>query len=171
MSSQATSPKSIKSYEATLRIFSKYLYEDFKITSANDVLEKHIMQYIGYLQERGKYTVQCDKHSEFYNHPKNRPDYGKKVSITTINNYLRNMRVFFNWLFDEHEIKKNPMKRVKLINSDRKPLEFISDENFMRLLRCLDRSKFSENRDWAIIQLLIDTDMSCNGQAFLEPHA
>jgi integrase/recombinase XerD len=69
------------------------------------------------------------------------------------------MRVFFNYLYSEHEIKKNPMEKVKLLKDDRKPLEFISDENFMRLLRCLDRSKFSENRDWTIIQLLIDTGM------------
>jgi len=152
-------PKTIKSYEGTLRIFSKYLYEDFKITSAEDVQEKHIMQYVNHLKERGKYTVLCDKNSELYNHPQKRPDYGMNISITTINNYLRNMRVFFNYLYSEHEIKKNPMGKVILLKDDRKPLEFISDENFMRLLRCLDRSKFSENRDWTIIQLLIDTGM------------
>jgi integrase/recombinase XerD len=57
-------PKTIKSYEDTLRIFSKYLYEDFKITSAEDVQEKHIMKYVNYLKQRGKYTVLCDKNSD-----------------------------------------------------------------------------------------------------------
>ncbi len=49
--------KTIGSYEQTLRLFTQYLKEKYKVKSAGDTEELHIREYIKYLQERGKYTV------------------------------------------------------------------------------------------------------------------
>ena len=152
-------PKTLLSYEQSLKIFFNYLYDTYKIETAEGVKEKHIIAYTRYLQKRGKYTVTGFQTREAYNHPENRQDYGKNISTTTINNYLRNIRVFFNYLYDSGDITINPMQKIKLIKNDRQPLTFISDANFLDLLKCLDRSKYSENRDYTIIQLLLDTGM------------
>lgn len=64
-------PKTMRAYEKTLRLFAKWL------------------------QSRGKDTACSDERSKKINFPENRSDYNEKVSNITINNYLRNMRVFF----------------------------------------------------------------------------
>lgn len=56
-------------------------------------------------------------------------------------------------------LRKSPIKRGDFTKTDHKPLEFISDDDFKRLLRALDISKFSEYRDFVIVQLLLDTGM------------
>ena len=49
--------KTIGSYEQTLRLFTQYLKEKYKVKSAGDTKELRIREYIKYLHERGKYTV------------------------------------------------------------------------------------------------------------------
>ena len=93
------------------------------------------------------------------NHPQNRKDHGNKVSDVTINNYIRNIKVFFNYLDENNIIKQNPMKRIKTIKTVRKPLVFVSDVDYKRLINSFDLSKFSEYRDQTIIMTLTDTGM------------
>lgn len=153
------SKKTMESYEQSLKLFFNYLGNNFTIYTAERVRKYHIAAYIEQLKARGKYTVFADEHTEVYNHPQNRQDYKKQVSVTTINNYIRNIKVFFNWLYDNHEITKNPVNNVKQLKQDRQPLRFITEDEFKALLKAMDKSKFSEYRDSVIIQLLIDTGM------------
>ena len=81
------------------------------------------------------------------------------MSAVTINNYIRNLRAFFNWLDSEYMLKKNPMKKVRQIKINRSPREYISDEDFKRLLSTLDRSYYSEHRDYVMTVLMIDSGM------------
>lgn len=150
-------PKTIKSYVAAIRLFSDYMINTHQINTFSKVTQTHITDYIKFLQDRGKYSVvTC---ADDINHPKNRTDYGKEISVTTINGYLRDLRAFFNYLKENHDIRKNPMDKVKTLNDDRKPLEFISDDAFMNLLTHMDKSKFSEYRDFNIVMTLLDTGM------------
>ena len=153
------SRKTYSSYEKTLVLFSKYLNDVYGIEKVEEVQREHIREYIDYVRQRGKYTVVGAEKTKAYNHPNNRRDYGKKVSDVTINNYLRNMRVFFNYLVDTCEIRKNPMDKIKLIKITRKSLGFIKDSEYRRLIESLDVSKLSEYRDYIIINLLMDTGM------------
>ncbi|ERM91932.1 hypothetical protein O163_08265 [Caldanaerobacter subterraneus subsp. yonseiensis KB-1] len=112
--------KTIASYEQTLRLFIRYLYDTYKIVDAKDVKEDMIRNYIRYLQERGKYTITADERTKMINFPDNREDYGKKISVATINNYLRNIKVFFNFLVEFREIRNNPTKKNKSIKTGKK---------------------------------------------------
>lgn len=76
--------------------------------------------------------------------------------MTTVNNYIRNIKVFFNYLKDQNYIKKDIVKNIKQFKNDRKPKGFISDEQMSELLRHIDTTKFHEYRDYIIIQLLLD---------------
>lgn len=109
------SPKSMKSYEQTLRLFIRYLKDECNITNTGDIKEQTIKEYLTNIKERGKYTVVADENSKKFNNPQNRQDFGKNVSIATVNNYTRNLIVYFNYMYDNRLIKADPMKNIKLI--------------------------------------------------------
>ncbi len=150
--------KTIKSYEQTLKLFERYLV-DLNITSFKKVTARTILNYISFIQERGKYTVAADDKSKAFNHPENRTDLGKRVSTTTINNYIRNLKVFFNFCVTFDIIQKNPMEKIRQIPNKRKAKDFITDSQFQLLLQQFNLASYSEYRDYIITLLLMDTGM------------
>lgn len=67
--------------------------------------------------------------------------------------------MFFNYLKGARVIKKSPMNNIKYLKNERKPLGFITDDEFIKLLLLMDKSKYHEYRDSVLIQLLFDTGM------------
>lgn len=157
--SKNLSKKTMMSYEQTLRLFSKYLEEESQTTDVTKVTEKVLREYINYIKDRGKYTVATDENTLKINAPHRRKDYNKKVSITTLNNYIRNIKVFFNFLKEQNYIKKDIVKNIKPFKNERKVKDFVTDEQFANLLRHIDTTKFHEYRDYICIQILLDTGM------------
>ena len=153
------STKTIGSYEQTLRLFIRYLQEECKITRTEQVKEQTIKDYLTNIKERGKYTVVANDSSKRFNNPQNRQDFGKKVSMATVNNYTRNLRVYFNYMYDSRLIKVNPMKKIKPTRIPRKAKGYLNDKEFNNLLKSFDLSKFHEYRDYVITQLIFDTGM------------
>ena len=150
-------PKTMQSYEQALKLFSTWLEETCNIIQVEAVRDIHIRSYINDLQTRGKYTFCVDRESERFNHPQNRRDYQAKISNTTINNYLRNLRAFFKWLVEVEYIDRSPMQKIRLLPDERRAREYLEDEEVMRLLKCLDRSFFPEYRDYVLIMLMLDS--------------
>lgn len=161
------STKTINSYEQTLRIFMKYM-DGQGILLTENITHLAIQGYIKSIKERGKYTVITNPNSG--NYPERRLDFGKNVSDVTVNNYLRNLRVFFNWCVEEELILRSPVKKGDFVRVERKPLEFVSDEDFKRLLKSMDISSFSEYRDCIVMQLLLDTGMRVNECLLINVH-
>lgn len=153
------SKKSYGSYEQTLRLLVQYLKNTYEITEAKQVREKHLREYIKYLQERGKYSVVANERTKAINFPEKREDYGKKVEISTINNYIRNIKVFFNYMYESRYITENPVARIKEIKCARKVVGYLDDSSMNKLLKFFDLSKFHEYRDYTIAQLIFDTGM------------
>ena len=120
--------KTMASYEQALRLFERWCREQMKIDDVCQVTESMVRRYINDLQERGKYTFYSNDEGKLANHPDRRRDFRKPISVTTINNYIRNLRAFFNWLDVECVTKKNPMKKVRQLKTNRKAKEYISDE-------------------------------------------
>jgi len=146
------SKRTLASYEQALTLFGKWLIDNGIVLK--DVKQATIMQYISDIRERGKYTVYSGFND---NNQERRRDYRQTVSTTTINNYLRNLRAFFNWLYGD--TVKNPMKSIRLMKNERIPKDFISDADFTRLLSVFDKSYFNELRDYTMIILMMDTGM------------
>lgn len=152
------STKTINSYEQTLRLFMQYMDEQ-GILQTEKITHLAIQGDIKSIKEREKYTVTTNPNSG--NYQDHRVDFGKRVSDVTINNYLRNLRVFFNWCVEEELILRSPVKKGDFVKVERRPLEFISDEDFKRLLKNMNTASFSEYRDSIIIQLLLDSLTVC----------
>ena len=159
------STKTINSSEQTLRLFMQYMDEQ-GILQTEKITHLAIQGDIKSIKERGKYTVTTNPNSG--NYQDHRVDFGKRVSDVTINNYLRNLRVFFNWCVEEELILRSPVKKGDFVKVERRPLEFISDEDFKRLLKNMNTASFSEYRDSIIIQLLLDTGMRVNECLLIE---
>lgn len=157
--SRKLSPKTLSSYEQTLRLFEKWVYDQYKIVNIQLIKETVINHYICDLQERGKYSFYCcDKQREI-NYPERRRDYRQPISICTINNYIRNLKVFFTWCESINAIKTNPMENVFQIKQDRKPREYLEDNEVSILISRFDKSYFAEHRDYVITMLLLDSGM------------
>lgn len=153
------SKKTLKAYNQTLYLLANYLEQVHSITSAEQAKAFHISAYIGYLQERGKYTVACSCNHTQQNYPERRTDYKRSISKTTINNYIRNMRVFFNFLVEFDYIERSPMRKIKQLKNARHSVDFITDSQFESIIGSLDMAKFHEYRDKVIIELLLDSGM------------
>ncbi len=151
--------KTMLSYEQALRLFEKWCQEEQGISTVDKVNENVIRRYIFDLQERGKYTFYANDKQKAINYPERRRDFRKPVSTATINNYIRNLRVFFNYLERNYIIRKNPMKRVRQLRANRQPKVYLSDDELRRLLARFDRSYFSEHRDYMMVLLMLDTGM------------
>ena len=150
-------PKTMQSYEKALLLFARWLQDNEEIHKAEHVKEMHIRRYILELQSRGKYTAVADEKSRKINHPENRSDCNGKVSNITINGYLRIIRVFFAWMEESECIAKSPMTRVRLLPAERKPKEYITDEEVKKLMREMDKSLFSEYRDLLVMMIMLDS--------------
>ncbi|MED4238955.1 tyrosine-type recombinase/integrase [Priestia megaterium] len=157
--SRDLSTKTTSSYEQTLKLFILYLKNEQEIEEPSKVRAGHIRQYVKYVQERGKYTVVGNEKSRKINWPEHRTDYQKKVSNITINNYIRNIKVFFNWLYTEGEIRKNPLESIKQIKTERRQKAAITEKEFRDLLEQFDYTKFHGYRNKIIVMLLQDTGM------------
>lgn len=148
--------KTLHSYEQALRMFSAWL-EASGIHDVEQIREVSVRKYILSLQTRGKYTACAVEGAEEINFPSHRMDYGKTISNITINNYLRNLRGFFNWLVEMEYIGKSPMRRIKMLPHQRTGKAYLTDGEVKALLAVLDREKFSEYRDYAVLMLMLDS--------------
>lgn len=153
------SKKTLKSYESSLKLFAKYLEDEKKIYSPVAVKTNDIKEYLEFTKNKGKYSYVGDITTTVNNNPSARGDFGKQVSMWTVNNYLRNLKVFFNWLVESGILKKSPMESIRQYKHSRKPKDDIRDFDFNKLIKGLDLTKFSEYRDYIILQLLMDTGM------------
>lgn len=166
--SKNLSRKTLASYEQTLRLFQIYMKSEHKINDVKQVKSRHIRLYIRHLRERGKYTVVANKHSKKINYPDNRNDKGKQISDTTIANYLRNIKVFFNFLFREREIHDNPVKNIKNIKPKSKQKEKLEPYELKKLFNAMDITKFHEYRLFIQTRLTYDTGIRANESCSLK---
>ena len=151
-------PKTMISYEQTLRLFERWCLEDAGITEPGLVLDSTIRHYICNLQERGKYTFYAVENCSITYNPARRRDFSQAVSTTTINNYIRNLKAFFTW-YSEMTQSPNPMLKIRQLHNDRKSQEYLEDHEVEKLLKIFDRSYYPEHRDFMIIMLILDTGM------------
>ena len=156
--------KSMASYEQALRLFERWCAEELRIFTVDKVTEPVIRKYINDLQERGKYTFYVNDQSKKKNYPERRRDYRKPVSVATINNYIRNLRVFFNWLERDYIIRKNPMRKIRQLKYNRQAKVFLSDDDLKKLLSKIIPIQYHSYKSSAYQLLQATISISVNGK-------
>ena len=167
--SKHLSPKTLKSYEQSLTLFGNFLEQELGVMDASKVKSSHIRLYVKHLRERGKYTVSASEKALDINFPKNRADYKKPISDTTIANYTRNMKVFFNFLKLEREIKESPMDTVERIKPKRKQKQLLTPQEIKLMLGAYDITHFHEYRTWMQLRLILDSGLRATECCLLMP--
>lgn len=167
--SKHLSRKTLSSYEQTIKLFAIFLHNEFKITDAAKVKSAHIRHYIKYLRTRGKYSVVVKESTRSINNPQNRTDFNQVISDTTISNYLRNIKVFFNFLFAEKEIKVNPVENIENIKPNRKKKALLTPEELKAVLNTFDTTKFHSYRSFIQTKLCLDTGIRAGECVNLRP--
>ncbi|NFF85530.1 integrase, partial [Clostridium botulinum] len=136
----------------------RYLEEEKNIIDINKINKEIVQEYIMFTRNRGKYSFVASIDGMIKANIDKRSDIGEQVSDATLNNYLRNIKVFFYWLDENHIIKKNTVCKCKFLKTERKSKEQLTDEEFKKLTRSINITKFHEYRDF-VINLIIDTGM------------
>lgn len=88
-----------------------------------------------------------------------KPDYSKKkgLSPTTTNDYLKTLRTFFRFLFEENKIDENPYEVVNSVKHTDTEIVVLSVEELKALLDAPDKRSYTGFRDYVLMTLLIDT--------------
>lgn len=90
-----------------------------------------------------------------------RPTKPGKLSIATVRGYVRALRRFFRWAYEERDIplEHNPSSRINLPPRDKIPPKAISAGDLLMLLKEAE----SNPRDLAIVAFLADTGCRVSG--------
>ena len=151
--------KTIKSYNQTLMLFSQYLKEEKQITDIRKINKEFVEEYIQFTKERGKYSFTSTEEGSKKANMDKRLDIGKEVSSGTLNNYLRNIKAFASYLEENNIVKDTRIHECKFIKTERKAKEQLTDQEYSKLIKSIDCSKFHEFRDYTVINLIFDTGM------------
>jgi integrase/recombinase XerD len=94
---------------------------------------------------------------------------GKKgLSPYTVNVRIRFLKAFFNALFREQIVDKNPVKDVRLMRVDEDTFEPLTDNEIEVLLGVPNTREYAQYRDLVIMYLMLDTGMRISEVCELE---
>lgn len=80
-----------------------------------------------------------------------------KTSAGNANQHFRSLKTFFNWLVDEEELDRSPMRTMKPPTVGEVEVPIIPDDALNALLKTCAGKSYKARRDTAIIMLFIDT--------------
>lgn len=82
----------------------------------------------------------------------------QSIKITTINTRLRALRSFYNFLFKNKLIDKNPMQNIKLLRDRQKNIETLDNKEIELLINTIRQQQtFVSFRDEVILLVFLDT--------------
>lgn len=117
-----------------LKVFERYLLEQ-EISTAPDSITQEVIQRN--VKEQGLKTV-------------------------SINTRLRAIRSYFNFLYKQKHIRKNPVKDIKLLKDRKEIVQTFTNEQLERLLKQPNLRTFTGLRDYVLMLLLLETGIRVN---------
>ena len=86
----------------------------------------------------------------------------KNITTTSIQTYIRALRVFLSWCYAEGYISTNIPEHFKLPKAKRKTIDVLTDEEIQRLFSCLNGRDFYSIRNYCIVALMLDSGLRLN---------
>jgi len=126
-------PRTIVIYVSTVTRFASFLEARGLPTEAEAIGRQHVEAYIADLVETR--------------------------AANTAASAFRGLQRFFGWLLEEEEIERNPMERMRRVQTPEIPVPVLTDEQLRALLKACEGPGFEQRRDTALIRLLVDSGM------------
>ncbi len=146
--SEGKSPKTIIWYQDGIGRFAAWLEcQGLAPTLANFTLDL-VRSYMVDLQGRRRF----DTHATV-------PTQAELLSDHSINSYLRVLRAFSNWLYQEAYTAHHVLERIKLPSTTEKVQDILSEDEIVQVVRSLNPRTEIGARDQAIFLLLLDSGM------------
>jgi site-specific recombinase XerD len=142
--SEGKSENTVSWYRRRLSAFSEFLGEVPKIT---EFTLPNARAFVSSLQER---SIRYEKH------PYTKTQEGG-LSAFYIHSYVRAIKAFGAWLFDEGFTTSNVMTRLKRPQLPKPMIEILTDEEINRLFNSLNTNTFLGLRMMCLLLLLYDT--------------
>ncbi|RKD23757.1 tyrosine-type recombinase/integrase [Caminicella sporogenes] len=108
------------------------------------------------LQDIKKYQIYLMDKDKNYNFE---TDLKKKISKTTIQTYMRAVRVFINWLYKEGYIAENIGEKYKLPKAPKKVVEILSEEEIAKIYKAINDNTEFGLRNKCMISLMLDSGL------------
>ncbi len=143
--SEGKSPRTVEWYERVLRYFQDYLKEEGYPTTLGGVNLQVVREFVVYLQTREKW----------HGH-RNAQNGDGHLSPTSVNNYVRGLRVFFSWLHREGYTEENILASLKPPRAPVTMVDVLNADEIAAILNCLDANISSGCRDTAMIVVFLD---------------
>ena len=84
------------------------------------------------------------------------------VTSTTVQTYIRGLRAFLTWCFNEGYTEENIPARFKLPRAQKKTIDVLTDAELRQLLACFDTGSPLGARNYAICALMLDSGLRLN---------
>ncbi|MFH9816186.1 tyrosine-type recombinase/integrase [Streptomyces sp. NPDC017230] len=82
-----------------------------------------------------------------------------RTSPANAHNHFRALKTFFNWLLDEEEIDRSPMRTMKPPAVTETEVPVIPGEDLKKLFAVCKGKTYADRRDTAILMLFLDTGL------------
>ncbi|AZM57620.1 integrase [Streptomyces sp. WAC 01529] len=138
--SRNASDNTIRIYSGAAKAFGKFLLEEYEPaaegskeppTELGEIHREHVEAYV-------TTTI-------------------ARTSASNAHVHYRSLKTMFNWLVDEEEIDKHPMRTMKPPTLAEVEVPVISDTELSRLFQTCRGKSYAERRDAAILLLFLDT--------------
>lgn len=148
--SEGKSSRTVSWYNEALNMLLKWLDEHGYGTNLGSIGEEEVRKFILWLQDR-----------RFRGH---------KVSPQIVNNRVRALRAFFNWLYRKGYTEEHLLQDVRPPRLPEVIVETLSDAEVYLLFQELDQSTILGSRNAAILALLLDSGIRLSELSSLRLH-
>ncbi|MFD3310109.1 tyrosine-type recombinase/integrase [Streptomyces sp. NPDC058694] len=81
----------------------------------------------------------------------------ERTSASNAHQHFRSLKTMFNWLVDEEELGRSPMRTMKPPTVTETEVPVISDDDLSKLFRTCRGKSYADRRDMALLLLFLDT--------------
>jgi integrase/recombinase XerD len=145
------SKKTITGYMDSLVGFSKFLRQSNLHKPIYDLGRSELQSYVLHLKGRDRWADNL------------RISKGGKLSAYTVFAYVRDIKVFRNWLKKERYINRNPLASFPLPKVPKLVMPTLNHGQIKKLLGAIDRSTPRGSMYYSIIVLFLDTGIRLSG--------
>ena len=137
--SDGKSPRTVQWYNEALDLFLGWMRGEGLSTCLDDLGEDEVRSFILHLQERKGWQGQTSSH--------------------TVNNRVRALRAFFNWMYRQGFTECHRLQNLKVPKVRQKEVEILTDEEIERIFATLNVDTVLGARNTALYSLMLDTGL------------